>query len=389
MSDPAKSASEIEDVLASIRRLVSESQTQPVRPTATAPVRAADTPVRSGKLVLTPALRVTDPDDPWAPVPVTDEAAPATGATGADGDADTDASWGLEDRLSDWGEIEDSADEAVADAIAERQAPPFHRASPLADASTDNGMTVADAEPDAADLADLAALDGAGAGDLADFEPETGDADWPDRSAGSALRDLALARGRGLADGECAEDDMVEDDTPGETMRAPPEDDATDAPHDHGAAHPATETERPTQDEAASNMTPEPPPASDEARTGRTPIFSRRLDVKRASAPQDHPDAADGAAADPVDRAGSADTTSAYRAHVPEDDDVEDLGEATSPFTFPETEDGLLDEETLRDIIAEVVREELQGALGQRITRNVRKMVRREIRLALAAEDLE
>lgn len=47
-----------------------------------------------------------------------------------------------------------------------------------------------------------------------------------------------------------------------------------------------------------------------------------------------------------------------------------------------------LDEETLRDLITEVVRQELQGAMGERITRNVRKMVRREIARALSAKDL-
>jgi hypothetical protein len=52
-------------------------------------------------------------------------------------------------------------------------------------------------------------------------------------------------------------------------------------------------------------------------------------------------------------------------------------------------EEGFLDEETLRRIVAEVVREELQGALGERITRNVRKLVRREIRLVLAADELD
>lgn len=45
-----------------------------------------------------------------------------------------------------------------------------------------------------------------------------------------------------------------------------------------------------------------------------------------------------------------------------------------------------MDEEALRALIAEVVREELQGVLGQRITRNVRKMVRREIYRALAEQ---
>ena len=46
-------------------------------------------------------------------------------------------------------------------------------------------------------------------------------------------------------------------------------------------------------------------------------------------------------------------------------------------------------EDALRKLIAEVVREELQGVLGERITRNVRKMVRREIYKALAEKNLE
>ncbi|MEM1233353.1 MAG: hypothetical protein AAGH70_04435 [Pseudomonadota bacterium] len=47
-----------------------------------------------------------------------------------------------------------------------------------------------------------------------------------------------------------------------------------------------------------------------------------------------------------------------------------------------------LDEEQLRDMVAEIVREELQGELGERITRNVRRLVRREINRALAGQDL-
>ena len=48
----------------------------------------------------------------------------------------------------------------------------------------------------------------------------------------------------------------------------------------------------------------------------------------------------------------------------------------------------VLDEEALRDMVSEIVRQELQGALGERITRNVRKLVRREIQRALTAHDL-
>ncbi len=48
-----------------------------------------------------------------------------------------------------------------------------------------------------------------------------------------------------------------------------------------------------------------------------------------------------------------------------------------------------LDEDALRALVADIVREELQGVLGERITRNVRKLVRREIQRALAVKDLE
>ncbi|MEM9754944.1 MAG: hypothetical protein AAF914_03065 [Pseudomonadota bacterium] len=65
-------------------------------------------------------------------------------------------------------------------------------------------------------------------------------------------------------------------------------------------------------------------------------------------------------------------------------------GIADEAFDADQDDDlGVLDEEALRELVAQVVREELQGALGQRITRNVRKMVRREIRLALAADDFD
>lgn len=48
-----------------------------------------------------------------------------------------------------------------------------------------------------------------------------------------------------------------------------------------------------------------------------------------------------------------------------------------------------LDEETLRELVSEMVRSELQGELGDRITRNVRKLVRREIHRALASRDFD
>lgn len=48
-----------------------------------------------------------------------------------------------------------------------------------------------------------------------------------------------------------------------------------------------------------------------------------------------------------------------------------------------------IDEEMLRDMVAEIVREELSGVLGERITRNVRKLVRREIHRAIMTHEFE
>ena len=48
---------------------------------------------------------------------------------------------------------------------------------------------------------------------------------------------------------------------------------------------------------------------------------------------------------------------------------------------------GGADEAALRALIAEVVREELRGEFGERVTRNLRKLVRQELLRVLAARD--
>jgi hypothetical protein len=45
--------------------------------------------------------------------------------------------------------------------------------------------------------------------------------------------------------------------------------------------------------------------------------------------------------------------------------------------------------DALRALVAETVRSELQGALGERITRNLRKLVRREIHRALLSREID
>ncbi|MEJ6479588.1 MAG: hypothetical protein QNL92_13010 [Octadecabacter sp.] len=52
-------------------------------------------------------------------------------------------------------------------------------------------------------------------------------------------------------------------------------------------------------------------------------------------------------------------------------------------------DEGMMDEDMLRDLVTDIVRQELQGTMGERITRNVRKLVRREIHRILSSQDFE
>ena len=47
------------------------------------------------------------------------------------------------------------------------------------------------------------------------------------------------------------------------------------------------------------------------------------------------------------------------------------------------------DEDVLRELVRDMLREELAGKMGERITRNIRKLVRAEIARALAAQEFE
>ncbi|SFR45767.1 hypothetical protein SAMN04488005_2175 [Yoonia tamlensis] len=48
-----------------------------------------------------------------------------------------------------------------------------------------------------------------------------------------------------------------------------------------------------------------------------------------------------------------------------------------------------IDEDALRELVVEIVHQELSGELGERITRNVRKLVRREINRVLVSKGLD
>ncbi len=130
------------------------------------------------------------------------------------------------------------------------------------------------------------------------------------------------------------------------------------------------------------------------------PEQSRLVDAWRDGAWPEGPAApeaeppAEPAPADPEPEAGFADRAEAEavaeilreeealaaRAGTAAQEAVQDL------FAPADTDD--FGEEALREVVRDLIREELQGALGERITRNVRKLVRAEIARALAAREL-
>ena len=72
---------------------------------------------------------------------------------------------------------------------------------------------------------------------------------------------------------------------------------------------------------------------------------------------------------------------------VAEPDETDDGTKLESEILL--LDEQIMDEEALSELVTDIVRRELQGSLGERITRNVRRMVRREIQRAMALKDFE
>ena len=336
MSDPVTNA-EIEDVLSSIRRLVSTDD----REKPGAPKAVSD---EQNKLVLTPSQRVDDAADvDEADEEPQDEAAPieaaflAQYAVEPEGESQVDASVELQqadDHTTDSGQSDrdavepkfkhhhEDAPEAGGDLEVNTEASELQDAPEevfAAEANDPQLDTDANGEPQTALEQDVEA------------EADHGDIGL---QAKIASVEAALA-GR---DDEW-EPDGDEDDayggSPVTTLEWEDHDEGLDAEttaHGFEAAH----------DEGFE-------PENEDLSDGFTPSASEHDDQLE----QDVPD------------------------EVSEADDTWQL------------QGDVLDEDALRDMVSEIVRQELQGALGERITRNVRKLVRREIHRALASQEFE
>ncbi len=417
---------DIEDVLSSIRRLVSDD----LRPAAkgTVPPAAPVEPPQADKLILTPALRIApEPDEPApmaedeaAPAPVQptvqppmQEAAPAEpvmsfhsirlergaarldavmgqvarGLESGPGDWETAAEPPARFE-SDWAEAEPAQTPANDDTMADAPEPLMPEPLTLRDPQlAEDIWTVSESEAPFVDLdsdfeveAVLGTDPVADTADLARFEADPIPAmdaldqviDDP-RDVTSDMTSDALADAWPVQDWAAAgEPDILLDE------------DAQDAPDDAGWPEPeaATIDSQPVAMAEEPAMTDKEDPADlpDWARMETEPVDADPVEIEPPVTPA-------AAAA----HQGSADPRWADSAEAEIRRELEDevTASAFARFADDDLDDRAFDEDMLRDLVRDIIREELQGALGERITRNVRKLVRAEIARALAVRDFE
>ncbi len=422
---------EIEDVLASIRRLVSRDagavQTRGIPHRSAAPQPAPEQDVEC--LVLTPAHRVAEteaapaPDEDFVEMSGTSSMAAAPEDTLPDTDV-ANAGWAeaatepndavalavieaAETGAATWSpEMErDLADAALADDAAPE---PEAVADTWPEATVQDHMPVTEpamprlpteaeallAEAEAALAETGAVLEDAttalGTADAADPAPETlaetglRPVDIVDELARleSTIAELEAAVAESGADCAPEQDDPVTADMDGpdewpEDFAAPepaPAPETTEA--EATCAPPQASADLPDPDLVEAAWTEPAPMGMDwaEATLRLAERGPRRFTREEAELAMPQPD--------PVQ--------SSY-ASLREELAQEDMLEGAAQPNIPETllDDAMIDEATLREIVGQMVRAELRGALGERITQNVRKLVRREIQRALMGQDFD
>ncbi|MDV7144514.1 hypothetical protein R3X27_17690 [Tropicimonas sp. TH_r6] len=393
MSDPVSNA-EIEDVLSSIRRLVAGDRDETPEE-AEAPENTAQDvpPEESDALVLTPSLRVEE-------VPEPSEGASDQEARAWDEDAKVELGEALEE--ADPESLERSPEEAELDSVSE---PVFVRQD-VTDLEPD--LTELDDDPteyvEAAQSDDLETemelpsfvrpklnvsddssaedvvfsedeLSGDGSAEVDEpvAEAEIAELETPDESEGwQAEADAVPPRNApraGFMFGSIRDEDLVEEgDALGQEKQL-------DVPLiEEGLAPPALEAE-----EEVSPVDYEPEPSDEDA-------FDEALHAAEIEELLEEDVQPDLAEALPEADEILAEAVQSFSAEG-DDETTADLSE--DPENLFAENGAIPVEADLRDLIAELLHQELQGALGERITRNVRKLVRREIHRALAARDFD
>jgi len=316
MSDPVTNV-EIEDVLSSIRRLVTDGEKDRPRKAEPAEGETAWVEPSADRLVLTPAFRVEDA----APAPVAAPEATSEIATEVEDEVpvpDSESGIAAENEPEDKQEIET---QEVSAELNEEPAP----------------ETKQETQQDSRSLLEetIAELEAAVADDAAEWEPDGSEelplvSSWPGFEPDE------------IADAEIAPEPETE-------AKAEPEPDTETAPE----AETHSEPEIAASQEDAANMA-----NMDSEATTPEPEAEEAPQVTAEAAPNIVQDTAE----------------------IVEEPPNDDL-------TAYLEDESILDEAMLRDLVAEIVREELQGPMGTRITRNVRKLVRREINLILNSQE--
>lgn len=361
MSEPVTNM-EIEDVLSSIRKLVSDdgrAGSKPAEPEAAK---------KANKLVLTPALRVSEPAQAGS------IGEPISGAWDDEADESAEASSG--DADIPWSDpdatLYDAAKAADQDSESAEPRPDSNRvvSEPMLlrpeDAVSVEVDDTAAVEPTISDPAGTHGEDerpAAASLDQSDdeFAPQTHEPSEPIDDEGAAQplskKIEALEAAIGRTNEQWEPDGATDEDYSGTRVETIAWESQTSTP----------------------GPVPEGPSASSDAEDDIEAIIATPADVK-----------AD-ATAEP-DSIGIADKPE-FVAKPRETERPASVDEVAEPEETDQdvltSEEAILDEDSLRDLVSEIVRQELQGALGERITRNVRKLVRREIHRVLTARDLE
>ncbi|WP_137701604.1 hypothetical protein [Marimonas lutisalis] len=350
MSDPVTNV-EIEDVLSSIRRLVSEN--------ARASVSAEKAPAKEGEEAET--------DDATASVEE-DNVAPARGEAASDENMLLLLTPAL--RVPEAGE-DGTGEETAEEAPAQEEFASAEDAEPDDAPHATFAAVVEDAVYDALDEAADEIAEEAVTGTPAEEEALAGEADRGegDVAGGDDLKERIAELEAVVAEqeGEWEPDGDEDDPYAGGAVETLTWEDHVEEPAENLQAHDHVWEEdrldEPVQETEQVELTPstEPEPRMAEEVSAPTP-------------------ADDGPGPDDFEFATAA-ATLGVSAADDEADSVDLFG--------AENEAAVIDEEMLREMVAEIVRQELQGTLGERITRNVRKLVRREIHRALAAQELD
>ena len=375
MSDPVTTA-EVEDVLSSIRRLVSEEKR---------PLHPAETPKRTDRLVLTPALRVQE-DQPIAQDVATDIRA-AFRSEHAESASFDDAAASLGPEV---------ADKAISDTLA-------HTVNERADADASETLNLT-----SSDLADDYSDDPY---DFDEFETDNVAVTLPPLTLEPELR----------SDAEWAADALAESEAVAESVKSAEEtaeqavEDVIAEENSMAATKAATLSAKIEALESAIGGIEgdfEPDEVSDDAYSGtQAPALAWEDDLDDLDTDDVDDEAVEGifvtdlAHDDIDDQSISTEDMVTEIADDIADDTVTELHQPIKEAVFAavtaedasadeadfelNSETRLLDEDALRDMVGDIVRLELQGALGERITRNVRKLVRREIHRALTTQELD